>query len=115
MTQPLDVVATRLDVAPESVRAAAALLSDSLAAVGAGREDAQLRVLEVKAAAGEAAIDVTDLAMQICGGAAFRKETGIERHFRDSLAARVMAPTTDALLDIVGRAVAGLPLLGEVV
>ena len=44
----------------------------------------------------------------------FRKETGIERHFRDSLAARVMAPTTDALLDFVGRAMAGLPLLGEV-
>ena len=53
-----------------------------------------------------------DLALKLCGGAAFRKETGIERHFRDSLAARVMAPTTDALLDFVGRAIAGLPLLG---
>ena len=52
--------------------------------------------------------------MKLCGGAAFRKETGIERHFRDGLAARVMAPTTDALLDIVGRAVSGLPLLGPV-
>src|SRR2546430_15924773 len=58
---------------------AAALLSDALAAIGAGREDAQLRVLEVKAASGEAAIDVTDLAMQICGGAAFRKGPGVRR------------------------------------
>jgi alkylation response protein AidB-like acyl-CoA dehydrogenase len=89
----------------------AALLADALAAIGAGREDAQLRVLEVKAAAGEAAIDVTDLAMQVCGGAAFRKELGIERRFRDARAARVMAPTTDALEDFIGRALCGLPLL----
>jgi isovaleryl-CoA dehydrogenase len=92
---------------------AAALLSDALAAIGAGREDAQLRVLEVKAAAGEAAIGVTDLAMQVCGGAAFRKELGIERRFRDARAARVMAPTTDALNDFIGRALCGLPLLDE--
>jgi isovaleryl-CoA dehydrogenase len=91
----------------------AALLSDALAAIGAGREDAQLRVLEVKAAASEAAIDVADLAMQVCGGAAFRKELGIERRFRDARAARVMAPTTDALNDFIGRALCGLPLLDE--
>ncbi len=88
-----------------------AMLADTLAAVGAGRDDATLRVLEVKAVAGEAAIAVTDLAMKLCGGAAFRRELGIERHFRDARAARVMAPTTDALLDFVGRAITGLPLL----
>jgi isovaleryl-CoA dehydrogenase len=90
---------------------AAALLADTLAALEAGREDAMLRVLEVKAAAGEAAIAVTDLGMKVCGGAAFRKELGVERRFRDARAARVMAPTTDALLDFVGRAINGLPLL----
>jgi alkylation response protein AidB-like acyl-CoA dehydrogenase len=90
---------------------AAALVADTLSALGSGREDAMLRVLEVKAAAGEAAVTVTDLAMKVCGGAAFRKELGIERRFRDSRAARVMAPTTDALLDFVGRAINGLPLL----
>jgi alkylation response protein AidB-like acyl-CoA dehydrogenase len=46
--------------------------------------------------------------------AAFRKELGIERRFRDARAARVMAPTTEALLDFVGRALTGLPLLDEV-
>ena len=46
--------------------------------------DAMLRVLEVKAAAAEAALIVTDLAMKVCGGAAFRKELGIERRFRDA-------------------------------
>jgi alkylation response protein AidB-like acyl-CoA dehydrogenase len=90
---------------------ASALLDDTLSALEAGREDAMLRVLEVKAAAGESAVGVTDLAMKVCGGAAFRKEVGVERHFRDARAARVMAPTTDALLDFVGRAINGLALL----
>ncbi len=90
---------------------AASLLTDTLAALAAERADALLRVLEVKAAAGEAAAAVTDLAMKVCGGAAFRKELGIERRFRDARALRVMAPTSDTLLDFVGRAINGLPLL----
>jgi alkylation response protein AidB-like acyl-CoA dehydrogenase len=67
-------------------------------------------VLEVKAAASEAAVAVTDLAMRVCGGAAFRREVGVERNFRDARAATVMAPTTDALYDFIGKAVCGLPL-----
>jgi isovaleryl-CoA dehydrogenase len=88
-----------------------ALVEDAVAAVESGRPDAQLLVLEVKAAADESAALVADLAMVACGGAAFRKELGVERRFRDSRAARVMAPTTDALLDFVGRALCGLPLM----
>jgi alkylation response protein AidB-like acyl-CoA dehydrogenase len=88
------------------------LLLDTLAALESGRADAMLRVLEVKAAAGEAATEVTDLAMRVCGGAAFRKEVGVERHFRDARAATVMAPTTDVLYDFIGKAVCGLPLFG---
>jgi alkylation response protein AidB-like acyl-CoA dehydrogenase len=89
-----------------------ALIQDSLTALETGREDAMLRVLEVKAAAGEASTEVTDLAMRVCGGAAFRKEVGVERHFRDARAATVMAPTTDVLYDFIGKAVCGLPLFG---
>lgn len=89
---------------------ARALLLDTLAAIESGRPEATLRVLEVKPAASEAAIGVTDLAMRVCGGAAFRKENGIERNFRDARAATVMAPTTDALHDFIGKAVLGLPL-----
>ena len=89
---------------------ARAFVLDTLSALEQGREDAMLRVLQVKAAASEAAIEVTDLAMRACGGAAFRKEVGVERNFRDARAATVMAPTTDALYDLVGRAVCGLPL-----
>jgi alkylation response protein AidB-like acyl-CoA dehydrogenase len=89
-----------------------ALLDDGLAALEQGREDAMLRVLEVKAAAGEASTEVTDLAMRVCGGAAFRKEAGVERHFRDARAATVMAPTTDVLYDFIGKALCGIPLFG---
>jgi alkylation response protein AidB-like acyl-CoA dehydrogenase len=98
----------RMRIRTDTIRG---LLDDTLAALEAGRADAMLRVLEIKAAAAEAAVDVTDLAMKVCGGAAFRKDVGIERRFRDARAARVMAPTTDALLDFVGRAIGGLSLL----
>ena len=87
-----------------------ALLADTIAAIAAGRADATLRVLSVKAAAGENAGVVTDLAMRVCGGAAFRKEVGVERAFRDARAAQVMAPTTDVLYDFIGKAVCGMPL-----
>jgi hypothetical protein len=34
----------------------------------------------------------------------------VERNFRDARAATVMAPTTDALQDFIGKAVCGMPL-----
>jgi alkylation response protein AidB-like acyl-CoA dehydrogenase len=99
------VLRTRVD-------ATRAFLTDTLAALGSGRADAMLRVLQVKAVAAEAAAEVADGVMRLCGGAAFRKELGIERRYRDAMAARVMAPTTDALHDFVGRVALGLPLFG---
>ncbi len=89
---------------------ARALLGDTLDALERGRPDALLRVLESKAAAGEAAAEVTELAMRVCGGAAFRKDAGVERPFRDARAAQVMAPTTDVLYDFIGKAACGLPV-----
>ena len=89
---------------------ARALLLDTLDAAEKGREDVMLRILEIKAAAGETSTEVTDLAMRVCGGAAFRKDVGVERHFRDARAATVMAPTTDVLYDFIGKAVCGMPL-----
>jgi alkylation response protein AidB-like acyl-CoA dehydrogenase len=90
--------------------AARALLFDTIDAMETSRPEAVLRVLESKAAAGEAATEVTDLAMRVCGGAAFRKEVGVERMFRDARASTVMGPTTDVLYDFIGKAVCGLPV-----
>jgi alkylation response protein AidB-like acyl-CoA dehydrogenase len=97
----------RMQVKTDMVRA---LLADTIAALETPTPATGLRVLEVKAAAGEAATEVTELAMRICGGAAFRKEVGVERWFRDARASTVMAPTSDQLYDFIGRAVCGLDL-----
>jgi alkylation response protein AidB-like acyl-CoA dehydrogenase len=91
---------------------ARALWLDAIAAVETGRDDATLRVLESKAAAGESATEVLDTAMRVCGGAAFRREVGVERRFRDARAATVMAPTTDQLYDFIGRVLCGMDLFG---
>lgn len=76
-----------------------------------GGDDTFMRVLQTKAVAAEAALAVTDTAMRVCGGAAFRKDVGIERLFRDARAAAVMAPTTDVINDLVARMMCGLPLM----
>lgn len=86
------------------------LWEDTMAAVEAGRPDTMLRVLECKAAAGDTALEVVATAMRVCGGAAYRKELGVERAFRDAQAASVMGPTSDVLYDFIGKAVTGLPL-----
>ena len=72
--------------------------------------DTMLAVLGSKAAATEAALQVTDLAMRVCGGTAFSGLLSVERNFRDARAGSVMAPTTDVLHDFVGKAVLGMPL-----
>jgi isovaleryl-CoA dehydrogenase len=110
-----DAAVPRRDLARLTVRTHAlrAFLGDTLTALETGRADATLRVLQVKALAGDTVAEVTDEAMRLCGGSAFRKELGLERMFRDARAARVMAPTSDALHDFVGRVSTGLPLLDE--
>jgi alkylation response protein AidB-like acyl-CoA dehydrogenase len=86
------------------------LLNDTIVALETARGDATLCVLACKAAAGETATEVVDMAMRVCGGAAFRKELAVERLFRDAHAAGVMAPTTDVLYDFIGKAMCGMKL-----
>jgi alkylation response protein AidB-like acyl-CoA dehydrogenase len=69
-----------------------------------------LAVLESKAAAAETALHVTDLAMRVCGGAAFGRRLTVERHFRDARAGSIMAPTTDVLYDLVAKTLLDMPL-----
>jgi isovaleryl-CoA dehydrogenase len=109
IVQPVPRAAlARMRIATDATRS---LLHAAVSSMEQGNEDATFLALELKAFAAESAVQVADLAMRTCGGAAFRKETGIERHFRDSLAARIMAPTTESLYDFVGRIIGGLPLL----
>lgn len=88
------------------------LRDDTLNALATGRPDAMLRVMQVKVACAEAALEVTDTAMRVCGGAAFRKDVGVDRYFRDSRAASIMAPTSDVLYDFIGKAICGMPVFG---
>jgi alkylation response protein AidB-like acyl-CoA dehydrogenase len=97
----------RMRVATDQVRC---LLLDLVTAMEQERDDVVLRVLEAKCAAGETATEVLDVAMRVCGGAAFRREVGVERAFRDARAGTVMAPTTDQLYDFIGKAMCGRPL-----
>lgn len=73
--------------------------------------DTMLALLESKAAASEAALDVTDQALRTCGGAGFSRHLSVERNFRDAQAGRAMAPTTDVLYDFIARSLLGMPLL----
>jgi len=91
---------------------ARAYLAAVVAKVERGDSDAMLHLLAVKAHAAEAAVRATDIAMRACGGAAFSRQLGLERVFRDARAAIVMAPTTDHLHEFVGRLLCGMPLFG---
>ncbi len=86
------------------------LRNDTLSAIKENRADAMLRVMEVKAAAGESALSVTDICMRVCGGAAFRKDLGLEKLFRDARSASIMAPTSDVLYDFIGKAICSMPV-----
>jgi alkylation response protein AidB-like acyl-CoA dehydrogenase len=87
-----------------------ARLDDAIKHLESPDDLTMLRVLEIKAAASETAITVTNLAMRTCGGAAMSRQTGIERLFRDAQAGAVMAPTTDVLREFIGKSLLGLPL-----
>jgi alkylation response protein AidB-like acyl-CoA dehydrogenase len=81
-----------------------------LGAMEAPGAHTMLAVLESKLQAADMALEVTDLGMRACGGAAFSRKLPLERCFRDARAAAVMGPTSDVLREFVGKASLGLPL-----
>lgn len=89
---------------------AEAMLTTVAEAMTADRASLE-QILALKAHANEAALAVTDQAMRLGGGAAYSGQTPLDRLFRDGRAGVVMAPTPDAIYDMVGRARAGRPLL----
>lgn len=111
-TKLRDLPNLRARLAEMSVRTeqSRSLLGQTLNQIESPSEVTPLFVLQSRLAALQAAVDVTDLAMKACGGAAFSRHLGIERLFRDARAGWVMAPTVDHLNDFVGKALTGLPL-----
>ena len=89
---------------------ARALLGRAAAAADAGEETALPLVMLAKVAATEAAIAVTNTAMQVTGGQGYTRRLPIERFWRDARAGSVMAPTNEVLKEWVGKLLAGLPL-----
>jgi alkylation response protein AidB-like acyl-CoA dehydrogenase len=107
-----DLPNLRARIAEMSLRTeqSTALLAATTRMMEAPDETTPLFVLQSRLSALQAAVDVTDLAMKACGGAAFSKHLALERYFRDARAGWVMAPTVDHLRDFIGRALTGLPL-----
>jgi alkylation response protein AidB-like acyl-CoA dehydrogenase len=106
----IPAVRARLAYARVRLRESRALVREVAAAVASDDPSAQEGVLAVKASAAEMAVEVTDLAMRVGGGAAYSKHGPLERHLRDARAAAVMAPTTELLHDFLGKAITGQDL-----
>ncbi len=89
---------------------ASAYLDVAASKVATPEDDTPLFVLGSKASSNDAALRITDVAMRVCGGAAFSEHLQIDRYFRDARAGHVMAPTSDVLYEFYGRAITGRPL-----
>ena len=79
----------------------------------AGHADALLALCSAKAEVAHCAVHVANEAMTLAGGQAYRENASLHRHLRDARAAHVMSPTTDLLRTWTGRALLGLPILGD--
>ena len=63
----------------------------------------------IKVMACEMAIAVTNVAIQVCGGIAYKRGHIAERCYRDARAGSLMAPSDDALKVIIGNQLLGTP------
>lgn len=68
-------------------------------------------ILSCKADAADVAVRVTNEAMTLAGGIAYRDNSRLARLLRDARASHVMSPTTDMLKTWIGRSLLGLPIL----
>lgn len=105
------VVAHRLGGMWSDLERTRHLIYSAAARGDAGDPDALVPILACKAAAGDTAVSLTNEAMTLCGGSAYRENGKLARLLRDARASHVMAPTTDLLRTWVGRALVKLPLV----
>ena len=93
-----------------STRAARLVVQEAARLGDAGGEGALVALMEAKVMATEAAVSVTQVALEVCGGQGYTRALPIERHLRDARAGAVMAPTNGVLRNWTGKALAGLPV-----
>lgn len=78
-----------------------------LAETGTPGPDATSEVMACRTLVGQAAIDTVSKAMEVAGGAAFYRKTGLERAFRDVQAGRFHPLQEKPQLDLAGRVALG--------
>jgi isovaleryl-CoA dehydrogenase len=92
------------------VRTASLLVAEAARLGEAGDDSALVAIMEAKIVATETAADVTQRALEVCGGQGYTPALPVERHLRDARAGAVMAPTNPVLRTWVGKALVGLPV-----
>jgi isovaleryl-CoA dehydrogenase len=93
-----------------SVRRSRLLVHEAARLGDAGDEGALVPIMEAKICATDAAAEVTQSALEVCGGQGYTPALPIERWLRDARAGAVMAPTNAVLRNWVGKALTGLPV-----
>jgi alkylation response protein AidB-like acyl-CoA dehydrogenase len=93
-----------------SVRTARLLVRDAALKGEAEAQDALVAIMEAKVHASDTAAEVTQCALEVCGGQGYTPALPIERHLRDARAGAIMAPTNAVLRTWIGKALTGLPV-----
>jgi isovaleryl-CoA dehydrogenase len=93
-----------------AVRRARLLVHEAARLGDAGDEGALVPIMEAKVCATDMAAEVTQRALEVCGGQGYTPALPIERGLRDSRAGAVMAPTNGVLRSWIGKALTGLPV-----
>lgn len=107
----LDVLQARFAEMWIAVQKTRGLVQEAARRGDLGQADALPMLLACKADAGDTAVWVTNEAMTLCGGSAYRDNSRIAQMLRDARASHVMAPTTDMLKTWTARSLLDLPLL----
>ncbi|WP_294120112.1 acyl-CoA dehydrogenase family protein [Sphingomonas sp.] len=81
-----------------------------IAETGTPGPETTSEAMQCRTLVGQACIDTVTKAMEVAGGAAFYRKTGLERAFRDIQAARFHPMQEKQQLDLTGRTVLGWPI-----
>jgi acyl-CoA dehydrogenase len=84
-----------------------------IAETGTPGPETTSEAMQCRTLAGQAAIDTVAKAMEVAGGAAFYRKTGLERAFRDIQAARFHPLQEKPQLDLTGRVALGWDIDGN--